>query len=104
VARHLAATRGRARCPVWPRLRLPWSVRSFFSRSPTREQALLDSLAREGDPLVASWARAHRDEVRDSEDLLRALEHLQTKDDPVARSLAATIWLAWRNFSPRDAR
>ena len=87
--------------PFWPRLwaRLPWSVRTGFSRSPTREQALLETLAREGDPLVAGWARAHRDQVRDSEDLLRALERLQAADDPVARSLAATIWLAWRNFS-----
>jgi hypothetical protein len=46
---------------------------------------------------VASWARAHRELVRDSEDLLRALERLHAQDDPAARTLAAAIWLAWRH-------
>jgi hypothetical protein len=94
VARHLVAAHGRPRCP----LGLPWSLRALFSRSPTREQALLEVLAREGEPLVASWARAHAQEVRDSEDLLRALEQLQAEGDPVAHALAATIYLAWRNL------
>ena len=79
------------------RLRGPWSPRALFGRAPTREQALLEALARAGEPQVASWARAHRELVRDSEDLLRALERLHAQDDPAARTLAAAIWLAWRH-------
>ena len=74
---------------------------SLFSRSPTREQTLLDVLARERDPDLAAWARAHRQRVRGPEDLLHALERLHAQEAPQARALAATIWLAWRNLAVR---
>jgi hypothetical protein len=69
---------------------------TLFRRSPTREQTLMEVLARDGEPLVASWASAHRRRVRDPEDLLQALERLRAEDRPQARALAATIWLTWR--------
>ena len=78
-----------------------WGLRVLFSRPLTREQELLALLAEEGEPLVAGWAEAHRDSVRDSADLLAALQQLQADGGPVARSLAATIWLAWRDFGGR---
>jgi hypothetical protein len=71
-------------------------LRTVFGRSPTREQTLMDVLARDSEPLVASWATAHRHQVRDPEDLLHALERLRAEDRPQARALAATIWLTWR--------
>ena len=69
---------------------------SDLGRPRSREQALLDRLAQTAEPRVAGWAAAHRDSVRDSEELLAALEQLRTDGSPLARSLAATIWLAWR--------
>ena len=74
-------------------------LQRFFSRSPTREQTLLEVLARERDARLATWARAHRQRVRDPEDLLHALERLQAEDAPQARALAATIWLTWRGLA-----
>jgi hypothetical protein len=65
----------------------------------TREQTLVDRLAREPDPDLATWARAHRQRVRDPEDLFHALERLRAQDGPHARTLAATIWLAWRGLA-----
>jgi hypothetical protein len=58
----------------------------------------MEVLAREGQPLVASWASAHRRRVRDPEDLLHALERLHAEDAPHSRALAATIWLTWRGL------
>ena len=71
-------------------------LRTLFTRSPTREQTLMAVLARDGEPLVASWASAHRRRVRDPEGLLHALERLRAEDRPQSRALAATIWLTWR--------
>jgi DNA-binding transcriptional MocR family regulator len=68
-------------------------------RQPTREQTLVETLAQERDPDVAIWARAHRQRVRNPEDLFHALERLQAQDGPHARTLAATIWLAWRGLT-----
>jgi hypothetical protein len=58
----------------------------------------MEVLARDGEPLVASWASAHRGRVRGPEDLLHALQRLQADDGPQARALAATIWLTWRGL------
>ena len=71
-------------------------LRTLFTRPPTREQTLMEVLAREGEPLVASWASAHRRRVRDPEQLLHALERLRAEGGAQAHALAATIWLAWR--------
>lgn len=65
----------------------------------TREERLVEALARDTEPLVAAWAQANRGRVRDSEALLRALEDLRAQASPEARSLAATIWLAWRELA-----
>ena len=59
----------------------------------------MELLAGDPEPVVAAWARAQRGEVMDAKDLLRALEGLRAEGDPVARSLAATVWLAWRDFA-----
>lgn len=67
--------------------------------SRTREQTLIDTLARASEPLVSTWASAHRRQVRDPEDLLRALERLQADGGPRSRALAATIWLTWRGLA-----
>ena len=75
-----------------------WSLGALFRGGPTREQQLIELLAGDPEPLVAGWARAQRGEVVDAKDLLRALEGLRAEGDPVARSLAATVWLAWRDF------
>jgi hypothetical protein len=104
VARQIGGAR--ALRPTRPLLALPdGGVRALWERwqrwviGRSREQRLLEVLARDGEPLVVAWARANRERVRDSEDLLRALERLQARASPEARSLAATIWLAWRDLS-----
>jgi hypothetical protein len=74
---------------------LAWND-AFFWRSPSREQALLERLSHHPEPRVAGWARAHRARVRDSEGLLAALEELRSDGSQGSRSLAAAIWLAWR--------
>ena len=74
-------------------------LRTLFTRSPTREQTLMEVLARDGEPLVASWASAHRRRVRDPEELLHALECLRAEEGAQARALAATIWLTWRGLA-----
>ena len=75
------------------------ALRTVFTRSLTREQTLMEVLARDSQPLVASWASAHRRRVRDPEDLLHALERLRAEDAPHSRALAATIWLTWRGLA-----
>ena len=73
-------------------------MRSLLQRPLSREEELLEVLARDGGPVVAAWARAQRGKVRDAEALLAALDALQARDDTLARSLAAAVWLAWREF------
>jgi capsid protein len=76
---------------------LPWGLRALLERPLTPEQELLTVLAHDGEPRLRAWARTHREHVRGPSDLLAELRRLQARG-PAARSLAAAIWLAWRDF------
>ncbi len=61
-------------------------------------EELLEVLAQDAEPLVASWARERRGRIRHRDDLIRELEQLEADGGPVARSLAETVRSAWREF------
>lgn len=80
-------------------LPIPWTLRALVHRPLSVVEELLEVLVADGEPLVAHWARGQRGKVRQPDDLQAEIERLEGHGGPVARSLAASVRAAWRDFA-----
>ena len=83
-------------------LPIPWALRALVERPLSHTEELLEVLGRDGEPLVAQWARGMRGKVKDTDELVAELDRVEAGGVPVARSLGSAVRSAWREFGGVD--
>lgn len=79
-------------------LPIPWALRALVQRPLTPLEEFLEVLVRDGEPLLAEWARNVRGRIKTGDDLADELWRLELAGGPVARTLATSVTRSWEQF------